>query len=101
MTGDDGAYTELNVAPDGRYLYALRATVAAPPTPVRIDLDDGAAEPAALDCPGVPLTLPGRLEEVEATAEDGQPIRSWLVLPETASREPARRRCCSGCTAAR
>ncbi len=84
VTTDDGAYTELNVAPDGRYLYALRATVACPPTPVRIDLRVG-AEPAALDCPGVPLTVPGRLAEVEATAEDGQLIRSWLVLPEGAS----------------
>ena len=84
VTGDDGAYTELNVAPDGRYLYALRATVASPSTPVRIDLTTG-AEPAALECPGVPLALPGRLEEVEAYAEDGQRIRSWLVLPETAS----------------
>jgi dipeptidyl aminopeptidase/acylaminoacyl peptidase len=87
VTGDDGAYTELNVAPDGRYLYALRATVASPPTPVRIDLKTGVlgSEPAALECPGVPLALPGRLEEVEASAEDGQRIRSWLVLPETAS----------------
>jgi dipeptidyl aminopeptidase/acylaminoacyl peptidase len=87
VTGDDGAYTELNVAPDGRYLYALRATVASPPTPVRIDLTAGVfgSEPAALECPGVPLALPGRLEEVEASAEDGQRIRSWLVLPETAS----------------
>jgi len=87
VTSDDGAYTDLNVAPDGRYLYALRATVASPPTPVRIDLRTQAAgaEPAALECPGVPLTVPGRLEEVEATAEDGQLIRSWLVLPEGAS----------------
>jgi dipeptidyl aminopeptidase/acylaminoacyl peptidase len=87
VTGDDGAYTELNVAPDGRYLYALRATVASPPTPVRIDLKTGVpgSEPAALECPGVPLALPGRLEEVEASAEDGQRIRSWLVLPETAA----------------
>jgi dipeptidyl aminopeptidase/acylaminoacyl peptidase len=84
VTSDDGAYTDLNVAPDGRYLYALRATVASPPTPVRIDLTTG-AEPAALDCPGVPVTVPGRLAEVEAAAEDGQPIRSWLVLPQTAS----------------
>jgi dipeptidyl aminopeptidase/acylaminoacyl peptidase len=58
--------------------------VASPPTPVRIDLTTG-AEPAALDCPGVPVTVPGRLTEVEAAAEDGHPIRSWLVLPETAS----------------
>jgi dipeptidyl aminopeptidase/acylaminoacyl peptidase len=84
VTADDGAYTELNVAPDGRYLYALRATVASPPTPVRIDLTTG-AESATLDCPGVPVTVPGRLAEVEAAAEDGHPIRSWLVLPETAS----------------
>ncbi len=84
VTGDDGAYTDLDPGPDGRYLYALRATVDTPPTPVRIDLTTG-AEPAALECPGVPLTVPGRLEEVQATADDGQPIRSWLVLPETAS----------------
>jgi dipeptidyl aminopeptidase/acylaminoacyl peptidase len=87
VTGDDGAYTELNVAPDGRYLYALRATVASPPTPVRVDLNPEAtgSGPAVLECPGVPLALPGRLEEVEASAEDGQRIRSWLVLPETAA----------------
>ena len=87
VTGDDGAYTDLNPGPDGRYLYALRATVDSPPTPVRIDLTTGAfgSEPAALECPGVPLTVPGRLEEVRATADDGQPIRSWLVLPTTAS----------------
>ena len=91
VTGDDGAYTDLNAAPDGRCLYALRAAVDCPPTPVRIDLDPAApvdpagAGPAALHAPGVPLALPGRLEEVEATTDDGQPIRSWLVLPESAS----------------
>ena len=41
VTSDDGAYTDLNPAPDGRYLYALRATVDSPPTPVRIDLTTG------------------------------------------------------------
>jgi dipeptidyl aminopeptidase/acylaminoacyl peptidase len=87
VTGDDGAYTDLNPGPDGRYLYALRAAVDSPPTPVRIDLTTGVfgSEPAALECPGVPLTMPGRLEEVQATADDGQPIRSWLVLPTAAS----------------
>jgi dipeptidyl aminopeptidase/acylaminoacyl peptidase len=87
VTRDDGAYSDLNPAPDGRYLYALRATVDSPATPVRIDLDPAAAaaEPAALPCPGTPLALPGRLEEVEATADDGHPIRSWLVLPDGAS----------------
>jgi dipeptidyl aminopeptidase/acylaminoacyl peptidase len=87
VTGDDGAYSDLNPGPDGRYLYALRATVDSPPTPVRIDLvlDPAEAEPAALACPGTPVTVPGRLEEVEAAADDGHPIRSWLVLPQTAS----------------
>jgi dipeptidyl aminopeptidase/acylaminoacyl peptidase len=84
VTDDDGAYTDLNPGPDGRYLYALRATVDSPPTPVRIDLVLG-AESAALDCPGLPVTVPGRLEEVLTTADDGHPLRSWLVLPETAS----------------
>ncbi len=85
VTGDDGVYTDLNPAPDGRYLYALRSAVDSPPTPVRIDLAAATAGPVPLAGPGVPLTLPGRVEEVEAVADDGQPIRSWLVLPETAS----------------
>ncbi len=87
VTGDDGAYTDLSPGPDGRYLYALRATVDSPPTPVRIDLTTGVfgSEPAALECPGVPVTVPGRLAEVQATADDGQLIRSWLVLPQAAS----------------
>ncbi len=29
--------------------------------------------------------MPGRLAEVEAAADDGQPVRAWLVLPESAS----------------
>ena len=84
VTGDDGAYTELNPSPDGRYLYALRLAVDSPPTPVRIDLIDPAG-PVPLDSPGVPLAVPGRVEEVQAAADDGQPIRAWLVLPEGAS----------------
>ncbi len=83
VTGD-GAYSDLSLSPDGRYLYALRAAVGSPPTPVRIDLD-GAAGPTALECPGVPLAVPGRVEEVQAAAEDGQRIRGWLVLPSSAS----------------
>jgi dipeptidyl aminopeptidase/acylaminoacyl peptidase len=87
VTGDDGAYTDLNPAPDGRYLYALRSAVDSPPTPVRIDLNPstGAAEPVALDSPGAPLALPGRLAEVQAAADDGQSVRAWLVLPDGAS----------------
>jgi dipeptidyl aminopeptidase/acylaminoacyl peptidase len=84
VTGDDGAYTNLNPAPGGRFLYALRAAVDSPPAPVRIDLGAPAkAEP--LPCPGGQVALPGRLEETKAMADDGRVVRSWLVLPETAS----------------
>ena len=59
-----------------------------PPTPVRIDLNPKAtgARRATLGIArGCRLTVPGRLAEVRATAEDGQPIRAWLVLPPAAS----------------
>jgi dipeptidyl aminopeptidase/acylaminoacyl peptidase len=84
----EGAYDNLCPAPDGRYLYALRSAVDEPPTPVRIDVTAGDAtgaggEPVRLPSPGWPLELPGRLEEIEATAGDGARIRAWLVLPGT------------------
>ena len=84
VTSDDGAYSDLCPAPDGRYLYALRSAVDSPPTPVRIDLGGG-SEPARLDSPGAPLALPGRLAEVAGTTDDGLRVRAWLVLPEDAS----------------
>ncbi|HZB34181.1 MAG TPA: S9 family peptidase [Streptosporangiaceae bacterium] len=80
LTGDDGAYDELQPSPDGRYVYALRAGVAAAPCAVRIDAATG--EIAYLDSPGTPIELPGRVEEVAATADDGTEIRGWLVLPD-------------------
>jgi dipeptidyl aminopeptidase/acylaminoacyl peptidase len=85
----EGAYTGLSVDPRGRYLYALRTAIDEPPTPVRIDLADPAGKAQTLDCPGVPLTLPGHVEELETTADDGQRIRSWLVLPDTKGNEKA------------
>ena len=84
VTADDGAYTDLNPSPDGRFLYALRSSVDEPPTPVRLEAADG-QKPARLASPGAPLTLPGHLTEIEAAADDGTPIRSWLVLPRSAS----------------
>ena len=85
VTADDGAYTDLNPGPDGRYLYALRAAVDSPPTPVRIDSDHrGRTRRARLPRRPGHAAGPG-LEEVTATAEDGQPVRAWLVLPATAA----------------
>jgi dipeptidyl aminopeptidase/acylaminoacyl peptidase len=83
ITPDDGAYGSPCPSPDGRYLYALRSAIGAPPAPVRIDLADG-HEITPLASPGGALELPGTLTEVEASAEDGTTIRGWLVLPDGA-----------------
>lgn len=85
VTADHGYYSDLSPSPDGTALFALRAAVDAPPAPVRIDLATGQA--AALPGPGGQLRLPGRLTEITAAADDGHPIRGWLVLPETATPE--------------
>ncbi|OHU99151.1 S9 family peptidase [Mycobacterium talmoniae] len=82
LTGDDFAYTDVVAAPDG-VLYALRSSYAAPPHPVRIDPD---GRITALPCVAAPA-LPGTVTDVAATAADGTPVRSWLVLPD--GTEPA------------
>ncbi len=90
VTADDAAFGSLQVSPDGRTLYAMRSSYAAPAHPVRIDL--AAALEARAPVPAEPLpapapapALPGTLTEVTATAEDGSPLRAWLALPDGAS----------------
>jgi dipeptidyl aminopeptidase/acylaminoacyl peptidase len=85
LTTDHGAYEQLCPAPDGRFLYALRAAVDEPPTPVRLDVTAPGTEPLRLASPGVPLELPGRVEEIETTSSDGARVRAWLVLPDAAA----------------
>ena len=82
-TSDDAHYTNLYAAPDGTALYALRDAIGEPPAPVRIDLATG--EVVRLDAPGAVPRVPGRVTEVTATADDGHPVRGWLVLPDDAS----------------
>lgn len=77
LTFDDYSYTDLVTAPDGT-LFALRSSYGAPPHPVRIDPDGAVTE---LPCAPAP-SLPGTLTELEATADDGTRVRSWLVLPD-------------------
>jgi dipeptidyl aminopeptidase/acylaminoacyl peptidase len=84
LTTDDGAYTSLCPAPDGRSVYALRAAVGSPPAAVRLDASQP-GEPYRLDGPAGPLRLPGRLTEIETTASDGAALRAWLVLPTAAA----------------
>ena len=83
----DGSYTGLSVSPDGSTLYALRAAIDAPPTPVRLDSSTADQQPVELPSPAPVGALPGTLTEVTATAEDGTALRSWLVLPEGAGAE--------------
>jgi len=92
VTSDDAVFTDVQASPDGRTLYALRSSYLAPAHPVRVDLAAAVAsgEPVpatALRAPAPAPALPGSLTEVEATAEDGQRVRSWLALPEGASAE--------------
>jgi dipeptidyl aminopeptidase/acylaminoacyl peptidase len=86
----EGAWSDLAPAPDGS-IYALRSGIAQPPKPVRLTTDaaSGAGDAAAvreLDAPGA-VEVPGRLEEISATWEDGTRLRAWMVLPESASAE--------------
>jgi dipeptidyl aminopeptidase/acylaminoacyl peptidase len=86
VTGDDGHYGELNVSADGAVLYTLRDALDEPPTPVRISTVTGAFE--RLAAPGQRPAVPGRLTEITALADDGRPIRGWLVLPESTGPAP-------------
>jgi len=87
LTLDDGAYTDVRISPDGRWAYALRNTIDSPPAPVRVALD-GAGEAEPLPGPAAAVRVPGRLEEVTATAVDGTPLRAWLALPHDAGPAP-------------
>ncbi|CAN5317317.1 S9 family peptidase [soil metagenome] len=82
-----GYYSDLQVATDGSALYALRAAYDSPAVPVRLDPAVTNQEPTQLLSPGTIDSLPGTLHRIEAKAEDGTTISSWLVLPEGASAE--------------
>ncbi|HEY6745914.1 MAG TPA: S9 family peptidase [Mycobacteriales bacterium] len=82
---DSGAYTDLVVSPDGTALYALRSSVDAPPTPVRIDPTREDQRVVTLLGPQDDIAVPGTLTEVTTVAEDGTPLRAWLALPDGAS----------------
>ena len=81
----DGAFSDLCPSPEGRRLYGLRSTMAAPAQAVALDASGADQEPAPLPTPGLPLRVPGSLTEVQAAAGDGTRLRGWLVLPAGAS----------------
>ncbi|MGE2728891.1 S9 family peptidase [Mycolicibacterium vaccae] len=83
LVADDHTYTDVCPAPGG-VLYALRSSYTEPPHPVRIDPDGSVTVLPCVDLPD----LPGTLTEVTAKAPDGRVVRSWLVLPESATPAP-------------
>ncbi|WP_432499282.1 alpha/beta fold hydrolase [Kineococcus gypseus] len=85
LTGDRGAYSSLQVSPDGAYVYAVRSAVDAPPAVVRLDARTADGLPHPLPGPAPAPALPGTLTEVTTTAADGSALRAWLALPAAAS----------------
>lgn len=88
LTPDSGYYADLAVprqAGAGEVVYALRGAVDEPFTPVRVDTATGSFE--RLPAPGQRPALPGTLTEIKTSADDGHPLRAWLVLPEGAAPE--------------
>ena len=83
VTKDSAAYTDVVVSPDGTTAYALRSSYEFPAEAVRIDLSTG--EVLRLQAPVERPVYQGRLERVEATAEDGARVPAYLALPEKVS----------------
>jgi dipeptidyl aminopeptidase/acylaminoacyl peptidase len=79
---EEGSFTAICPAPAGDCVYALRSSWSSPLEVVRVGLDGAIT---SLPTPGLPLELPGHVSRVDAMAEDGTPVRSWLVMPEGAS----------------
>jgi dipeptidyl aminopeptidase/acylaminoacyl peptidase len=79
-----GHYANLQVAPDGSSLFALRDAVDSPPRPVRLDASANDGDATELPAPGA-TDATGRVERVTATAEDGATVEAWLALPDGAS----------------
>ena len=82
-----GAYSDVQVARDGSWLYALRSTIDSPPAPVRLHPTAPDQQPAELPNPGTVASVPGGFRSVDAEAADGTRVQSWLVLPDGASAE--------------
>lgn len=83
-----GAHSQVCLAPEGGALYALRSAWDEPGSVVRID--PATATSSVVYAPVTGADLPGRLERLEARAEDGTRIPGWLVLPDGCdARHPA------------
>lgn len=82
LTDSDSAYTHVHASSDGS-VFALEASYLQPPHPVRIDPTTG--EIVQLRLAEELPELPGTLTEIDAIAQDGSRVRSWLAVPSGAS----------------
>ncbi len=73
----DGAFSDVRATADGT-VYALRSRIATPPEVVALE---PGREPRVVYAEPAP-DWPGSVEEIRTTAEDGTPLRAWLVLPK-------------------
>ncbi|MEO7125202.1 MAG: alpha/beta fold hydrolase [Nakamurella sp.] len=83
----DGAYSSVQVHPDGAHLVAVRTSYTDPGTIVVLEVSLDDQQPAELAGPGLRPEFPGTLSEVAATAVDGTTIRSYLAMPHGATAE--------------
>lgn len=81
----DGALSDVSVSPDGTTLFAMRSRIGSPPEVVSLDAAGTDVAARVLHAVPLPQPLAQRVEQVHATAEDGTPLRAWLVLPGTAA----------------
>lgn len=88
LLADDGTFTDLSVGAEGP-LWALRSSYAEPPVPVRLSRDQPGPSSRIPSLPELEpdrlAELPGRVERIGATADDGTDIGSWLAIPQDAS----------------
>lgn len=82
VTHTDSVFSDVVCVDDDR-AYAVQSSYEFPPEVVAIDLDCG--EVTRLENPHERPALPGALRDVEAVAEDGARVRSWLAVPSEAS----------------
>ncbi|MGZ8180022.1 S9 family peptidase [Williamsia sp. SKLECPSW1] len=82
ITDDRYAYSHHAAHPDGLRIVALRSAIDAPPHVVVVSIGDGdvVVPPNPVELPRVP----GTVETVRATVQDGTQIRASLVLPDDA-----------------
>ena len=78
--GVDQKYSFSGLALREDTVVATASAIDVAPLPISVDLGTGVI--SELANPATVLDEEGTLTEVEVTAEDGTPVRAWLVLPE-------------------